>query len=125
MLYVLQCCPNLCLKFLLQDEDQQYGLHSAPARPLSPQSFGPPSVFSKDIWLGDNLGESLAFARDVKISGWTNVGDKPGGGYVGKCSIEFYNSGSFKLDFRPVYDCVIKTTEVKYSTFLTVALLTS
>jgi hypothetical protein len=59
-------------------------VQSAPARPLSPQSFGPPSVFSKDIWLGDNLGESLAFARDVEISGWTNVGDKPGGGYVGE-----------------------------------------
>ncbi|KAF8235507.1 hypothetical protein L208DRAFT_752321 [Tricholoma matsutake] len=74
------------------DEDHQYGVQSAPARPVSPQSFGPPSVFSKDIWLGDNLGESLAFARDVNISGWTNVGDKPGGGYV-------------------VYDCVIKTKE--------------
>lgn len=41
-------------------------------------------MFSKDIWLGDNLGESPAFARDVKISGWTNVGDKTEGGYVGE-----------------------------------------
>ena len=46
--------------------------------------MGPPSLFSNDIWLGDNLGESLAFSRDVKISGWTNVGDKPGGAYVGE-----------------------------------------
>ncbi|KAF8872950.1 Phox homologous domain-containing protein [Infundibulicybe gibba] len=52
----------------------------------------PPSVFSNDIWLGDNSGESLAFARDVKISGWTNVGDTLGGAYV-------------------VYDCVVKTKE--------------
>jgi len=59
-------------------------------RPDSPP--GPPSIISKEIWLGDNSGESLAFARDVNISGWTNVGDKLGGAYV-------------------VYDCVIKTKE--------------
>ncbi|THU80265.1 hypothetical protein K435DRAFT_503663 [Dendrothele bispora CBS 962.96] len=61
-------------------------------RPSSPTIA--PSVFSGDgIWLGDNCGESLAFARDVKISGWTNVGDKvKGGAYI-------------------VYDCVIKTKE--------------
>ncbi|KAJ3730837.1 Phox homologous domain-containing protein [Lentinula raphanica] len=59
----------------------------------------PASLFSASestsIWLGDNVGESLAFARDVKISGWTNVGDKDklgGGAYV-------------------VYDCVVKTKE--------------
>ncbi|KAN0088957.1 Phox homologous domain containing protein, partial [Tylopilus felleus] len=55
-------------------------------------SQGAPSVFSRDIWLGDNSGESRAFARDVQISGWTNVGDKLGGAYV-------------------VYDCVIRTKE--------------
>ncbi|KAF8838431.1 Phox-like protein [Paxillus ammoniavirescens] len=58
--------------------------------PRSPQ--GPPSIFSRDIWLEDNSGESHSFARDVKISGWTNVGDKLGGAYV-------------------VYDCVIRTKE--------------
>jgi hypothetical protein len=26
----------------------------------------------------------MAFARDVEITGWANVGDKPGGGYVGE-----------------------------------------
>ncbi|KAJ6608905.1 hypothetical protein B0H10DRAFT_2066212 [Mycena sp. CBHHK59/15] len=52
----------------------------------------PPSVFSHEIWLGDNSGESLAFAREVKISGWTNVGDALGGAYI-------------------VYDCVMKTKE--------------
>ena len=48
---------------------------------------GPPSVFSNDIFLGDNSGESLAFARDVKISGWTSVGDQLGGAYIGKCAL--------------------------------------
>ncbi|KIK58702.1 hypothetical protein GYMLUDRAFT_60493 [Collybiopsis luxurians FD-317 M1] len=59
----------------------------------------PASIFSSSestsIWLGDNVGESLAFARDVNISGWTSVGDKDklgGGAYV-------------------VYDCVVKTKE--------------
>ncbi|KAJ6467856.1 Phox homologous domain-containing protein [Mycena sanguinolenta] len=61
-----------------------------PARPHSP--VAPPSVFSNDIWLGDNCGESAAFAREVKISGWTSVGDALQGAYV-------------------VYDCVIKTKE--------------
>jgi hypothetical protein len=40
-------------------------------------------VFSREIWLGDNSGESMGFARDVTISGWTNVGDKPEGAYIG------------------------------------------
>nr|GAT55385.1 PX domain protein [Mycena chlorophos] len=52
----------------------------------------PPSLFSNDIWLGDNLGESTTFARGVEISGWTSVGDVRGGAYV-------------------VYDCVVKTKE--------------
>ncbi|KAH7885697.1 Phox-like protein [Phlebopus sp. FC_14] len=64
-----------------------------PSRASAPRSSpGPPSIFSHDIWLGDNSGESRSFARDVKISGWTNVGDKLGGAYV-------------------VYDCVIRTKE--------------
>lgn len=50
------------------------------------------SVFSREIWLGDNSGESLGFARDVEIVGWTSVGDKRNGAYV-------------------VYDCAIKTKE--------------
>jgi hypothetical protein len=61
-------------------------------RPKSPQ--GPPSIFSRDIWLNDNSGTSLAFARNVHIAGWTSVGDKLGGAYV-------------------VYDCVIRTKEVR------------
>ncbi|KAJ7843304.1 Phox homologous domain-containing protein [Mycena leptocephala] len=60
-------------------------------RPYSPIA-APPSVFSNDIWLGDNCGESAVFAREVQISGWTSVGDALGGAYV-------------------VYDCVMKTKE--------------
>ncbi|KAJ7301112.1 hypothetical protein DFH08DRAFT_1090345 [Mycena albidolilacea] len=46
------------------------------------------SVFSNDIWLGDNSGESAAFSREVQISGWTSVGDAHGlcGAYVGALS---------------------------------------
>lgn len=70
--------------------DEDFEARSIPSRPASFQ--GPPSVFSKDIWLDDKTGETLAFARDVKIIGWTNVGDKPEGGYI-------------------VYDCSIRTME--------------
>ncbi|TFK52123.1 Phox-like protein [Heliocybe sulcata] len=66
---------------------------SPPDSPLIRRRPRPASVFSiNDIWLEDHVGENMAFARDVKISGWTNVGDKLGGAYV-------------------VYDCVIKTKE--------------
>ncbi|KAJ7301108.1 hypothetical protein DFH08DRAFT_827817 [Mycena albidolilacea] len=64
-----------------------------PKRPYSP--VAPPSVFSNDIWLGDNCGESAAFAREVQISGWTSVAMRMG--LVGPP--------------WPVYDCVIKTKE--------------
>ncbi|KAG5652549.1 hypothetical protein H0H81_004610 [Sphagnurus paluster] len=70
--------------------DDEYDARSIISIPVSFQ--GPPSVFSKDIWLGDNSGESLAFTQDVKISGWTHVGDKPEGGYIG-----------FMLIFRGVW----------------------
>ena len=43
----------------------------------------PPSVFSDDIWLGDNSGSSSLFAREVEIRGWTSVGDKLSGAYIG------------------------------------------
>lgn len=46
-----------------------------------------PSIFSNDIWLGDNSGASDLFAREVEIRGWTSVGDKLGGAYVGSCII--------------------------------------
>lgn len=71
---------------LCQDDEAEPYVPSN--RPFSPPNA--PSIFSKDIWLGDSIGESLAFARDVNISGWTSVGDKLGGAYI-------------------VYDCVILT----------------
>ncbi|KAF9648865.1 Phox-like protein, partial [Thelephora ganbajun] len=52
----------------------------------------PPSIFSNDIWLGDNSGASTLFAREVEIRGWTSVGDKLGGAYI-------------------VYECVVRTKE--------------
>ncbi|KAF5381730.1 hypothetical protein D9615_005430 [Tricholomella constricta] len=93
---LLEVIPNgidVAEESKLYDElshDDEYEARSITRRAMSFQ--GPPSVFSKDIWLGDNLGESLAFAQDVKISGWTNVGDKPEGAYI-------------------VYDCTIRTKE--------------
>ncbi|KAG8878045.1 hypothetical protein FRB97_002832 [Tulasnella sp. 331] len=41
-----------------------------------------PSVFSHDIWLEDKTGEKTTFATDVKINGWTSVGDKKGAAYI-------------------------------------------
>ncbi|KAF9786469.1 Phox-like protein [Thelephora terrestris] len=52
----------------------------------------PASIFSDDIWLGDNSGASSLFARGVEIRGWTSVGDKLGGAYI-------------------VYECVVRTKE--------------
>ena len=64
----------------IQDEDCDADLIDSPR--ISFQ--GEPSIYSKDIWLGDNCGESATFAREVEISGWTNVGDKPEGAYIGE-----------------------------------------
>ncbi|KAF8635103.1 hypothetical protein AX15_000542 [Amanita polypyramis BW_CC] len=76
---------------LITDVD---GHSHAPVHPPPRQSspFHPPSIQSKDIWLEDNSGASLGFARDVNITGWTNVGDQREGAYI-------------------VYDCAIKTKE--------------
>ncbi|KAJ7792624.1 Phox-like protein [Mycena olivaceomarginata] len=84
-----------------------------PKRPYSP--VAPPSVFSNDIWLGDNCGESAAFAREVQISGWTSVGDAHGlgGAYVGAFSLVTMLQPFLCPHVAPwpVYDCVIKTKE--------------
>jgi hypothetical protein len=74
-------CPIKYHFFISRLQDLSSAAHTR-KRPSSPN--GPPSVFSNDIYLGDNSGESLAFARDVRISGWTSVGDKLGGAYIGK-----------------------------------------
>ncbi|KAJ7080198.1 Phox-like protein [Mycena belliarum] len=92
----LEIIPN---RIDVEEESRLYDDLVFDVTPIEPRHpgrvsppVGPPSVFSHDIWLGDNIGESAAFAREVKISGWTSVGDALGGAYV-------------------VYDCVIKTKE--------------
>jgi hypothetical protein len=55
---------------------------SNPTRSKSPELA--PSVYSKDISLGENYGQSMTFTREVKIAGWTNVGDKPESSYICK-----------------------------------------
>ena len=57
------------------------------------------------------------FARDVHINGWTNVGDKLGGAYVGTSPLVRPVRCS-RLNARglwAVYDCVIRTKEVSQS----------
>lgn len=60
----------------------------------------PQSVLSADIYLSDNTGRApaLAFAQDVRVAGWTTVGDGAG---------RKNGSGAYV-----VYDCVILTKEV-------------
>lgn len=55
-----------------------------PRRCKSPTTIDSRSLISGEIWLGDSLGVSSGFTRDVRITGWSNVGDKLGGAYVGK-----------------------------------------
>jgi len=59
----------------------------------------PQSVFSADIYLSDNTGHAptLAFAQDVRVAGWTTVGDGAG---------RKNGSGAYVI-----YDCVITTKE--------------
>lgn len=57
------------------------------------------------------MGESLAFARDVKISGWTSVGDKLGGAYIGAYHAQIILCQFIAKDIVPVYDCAINTKE--------------
>lgn len=74
-------------------------------------------MFSREIWLGDNSGESLGFARNVEVVGWTNVGDKRNGAYVGKPIIlkllRFSNLNFVLIYVVIVYDCAIRTKEVR------------
>lgn len=68
-----------CLSILQSPDDNSFAPPQSPPR----SSRGTPSVFSRDIWLGDNSGESQTFARDIEIVGWTSVGDRRGGAYIG------------------------------------------
>ncbi|TDL21902.1 Phox-like protein [Rickenella mellea] len=78
--------------FCLDGVDSRSHLSRRRSRSAPPSPRDAPSVFSNDIWLGDNSGESNAFARDVTITGWTSVGDKRGSAYI-------------------VYDCSIRTAQ--------------
>ncbi|KAF8578206.1 Phox-like protein, partial [Ramaria rubella] len=73
------------------DEFDQQGFGASVPRGRSP-TLDSRSLISGDIWLGDCAGESTGFTRDVRIGGWTSVGDKLGGAYV-------------------VYDCAVLTKE--------------
>lgn len=90
---LLEILPD---KIDIEEEARLYDeLCDSPVQTPSSRSHSPvqaPSVFSRDIWLADNTGESQAFAREVEVVGWTSVGDKRGGAYI-------------------VYDCAIKTKE--------------
>ncbi|KAG8896644.1 hypothetical protein FRB99_008786 [Tulasnella sp. 403] len=50
-------------------------------RPL-PFRASSPSLLSNDIWVEDNTGSGKTFASDVKVTGWTTVGDTKAGGYI-------------------------------------------
>jgi hypothetical protein len=65
-------------------------------------------MFSNDIWLGKNSGESLAFAQDVKISGWTNVGNsKRGGAYIGVWICHLFQLKVMFIEFSIKVKCMI------------------
>lgn len=73
----------------VQDEDDESYLqimkrHETRMSQRSFRNTAPPSILSNDIWLGDNSGSSGLFAREVEIRGWTSVGDKLGGAYIGQ-----------------------------------------
>lgn len=69
----------------LQDDDSDGGTPTGSRGNRSSSPEVTPSLFSREsIWLQDHSGESAAFAQDVEISGWTSVGDKKGGAYVGE-----------------------------------------
>lgn len=77
--------------------------HTFPAhkksKSLKRAAAKPQSILSADIYLSDNTGcaPALAFAQDVRIGGWTTVGDRAG---------RKNGSGAYV-----VYDCVILTKE--------------
>lgn len=99
--YMLQCARYARFRSALQLTTHFFQDDDLEAEPryssVKPKTARPSSIFSSttkqsSIWLEEHYGASLAFARDVQISGWTNVGDQLSGAYV-------------------VYDCVITTKE--------------
>ncbi|PPQ93588.1 hypothetical protein CVT25_005468 [Psilocybe cyanescens] len=90
-----------------------------PVKPSSsnrprPRSLPPESIFSADIFLADNtgstpIGAAPLFAQDVRIAGWSTVGD--GGGKFGFGSSSSSNKSIGGGGAYVVYDCVITTRE--------------
>ncbi|KAF9044070.1 hypothetical protein BJ165DRAFT_1479129 [Panaeolus papilionaceus] len=83
-----------------------------PKAPTPIRAPPPESIFSADIFLADNTGNSPtgAFAQDIQIPGWTMVGDaitSP----VGAKSTKAINVNSRTVGTYVVYDCVIQTKE--------------
>ena len=75
-----------------------------------PRSIPPESIFSADIFLADNTSStsSLLFAQNVRISGWSTVGDAVGG--TGKALLSSIVIGKGAGAYV-VYDVVITTRE--------------
>lgn len=71
----------------------------------------PPSILSNDIFLADNTGMSstASFTQDVRIPGWTSVGDAPPASAGVKKNLKAAARGTGSAYI--VYDCVITTKE--------------
>ena len=76
-----------------------------------------PSILSNDIWVGESgdAEKDSSFSRGVKIVGWTSVGDKHSGAYVGASSALFFlkekpHVFSYFKNIYLVYDCALLTT---------------
>ncbi|KIM38455.1 hypothetical protein M413DRAFT_447714 [Hebeloma cylindrosporum] len=83
---------------------------SKPKPPPRPRSIPPESIFSADIFLADNTSSSPfpLFAQNVRISGWSTVGDAAGG--TGKALLSSIPVGKGAGAYV-VYDVVITTRE--------------
>lgn len=80
-------------------------------KPPRPRSIVPESIFSADIFLADNTSppsSSPLFAQNVRISGWSTVGDAAGG--TGKALLSSITLGKGAGAYV-VYDIVITTRE--------------
>lgn len=75
------------------DSEYEYPQNTRP-------SMDTPSIYSKDIWLGDHSGESQIFAREVEVIGWTSVGDKRGGAYIGESADQPYSPPCASLKLK-------------------------
>ena len=61
--------------------------------------------------MGECTEECIAFSRGITIVGWTNVGDKLGGAYVGALPYALRELINIIIFIPPVYDCAILTSQ--------------